>query len=61
MPRFSPSEFFGPPGVATPGLTSNTPCAVCVCVCIYTQIHPHTLPPASDNEEDTDNTPIFPN
>ena len=49
MPRFSPSRFFGPSRclIPTPGLTSEYPIyTVCVCVCVYTRIHPHTLPPA---------------
>ena len=49
MPRFSPSGFFGPSRclIPTPELTSEYPiCAVFVCVCVYTHIHPHTLPPA---------------
>jgi len=51
MPRFGPSGFFGPfkclvPG-PTPGLTSSTPCAVCVCACEYTHILPRILLPTS--------------
>jgi len=47
MPRFNPSRFFGPSRcvVPTPGLTSSTPCAVCVYMCVYTHIHTHTLHP----------------
>jgi len=63
MPRFSPSGFFGPSRclVQNFGLTtSSTLCAVGVCVCVYTYIHAHTLPPASKDREDTDNTPISP-
>ena len=61
MPRFTTSEFFGPSRclVPIPGLTSEYPMhSVCVCVC--THIHSHTLPPASKNREDTDNTPMSP-
>ena len=63
MSEFSPSGSFRPFRclVPTPGLTSEYPmCSVCVCVCVYTQIHPHTLPPASKNRQYTDNTPISP-
>ena len=43
MPRFSPSGFFrlSKCVVPTPGLTSSTPSAVCVCVCVYAQRRPH--------------------
>ena len=60
MPRFSPSGFFGPSRclIPTPGLTSKYPiCAVCVYVCVYTHIHPHTLLPASEIEK-TQTTPL---
>jgi len=60
MPRFGPSEFFGPSRclIPTPGLTSEYPiCAVCMCVCVYTHIHPHTLPPALKIEK-TQTTPL---
>jgi len=63
MPRFEPSGFFRLSRclVLTPGLTSEYPVSsVTVCVCVYTQIHPHKLPPASKKKEDTDNTPISP-
>jgi len=63
MPRFSPSEFFGPSRCLfpTPGLTSKYPiCVVCVCVRVYTHVHPYTLPPVLRIEKTTDNTPIFP-
>jgi len=49
MPRFSPPGFIGPSRclIPTPRLTSEYPiCAVCVCVCVYTHISPHTLSPA---------------
>ena len=49
MPRFSPSRFFGPSRclIPTPRLTSEYPIfAVCLCVCVYTRIYPHILPPA---------------
>jgi len=47
--NFSLSGFFGPFRclIPTPGLTSEYPiCAGCVRVCVYTHIHPHTLPSA---------------
>jgi len=48
MPRFSPSGFFGHSRclIPTPGLTTEYPIRA-VCVCVYTHIHPHTLPPES--------------
>jgi len=60
MKRFCPSGFFGPSRclAPTPGLTTEYPiCAVCVSVCIYTHIHPHTLPPALKMEK-TQTTPL---
>jgi len=62
MPRFNPSGFFGPSKclIPTPGLTTEYPiCAVsqCVCVCVYTHIHPQTLPPALKIEK-TQTTPL---
>ena len=60
MPRFSPSGFFGPSRclIPTPRLTSEYPiCAVCACTCVYTHIHPHTLPPALKIEK-TQTTPL---
>ena len=63
MARFSPSGFFGPPGVLSRLLGSPFKypiCAVCVCVCV---VHTHTptdTPTCVKNREDTDNTPIFP-
>jgi len=54
MPRFSRSGFFGPSRclIPTPGLTYEYPiCAVRVCACVYTHIHPHTLPPVSKIEK----------
>jgi len=60
IPRFGPSGFFGPSRclVPTPGLTSEySICAVCVCACAYTRIHPHTLPPALKIEK-TQTTPL---
>jgi len=62
MPRFSPSGFFGPYRclLPTPGLTSEYPiCAMCVCVCVYTHIHPSILPPALKIEK-TQTTPLTP-
>jgi len=55
MPRFGPSGLFGSSRcrVPTPGLTSSNPCAVCVCVHVYTHIRTHTLPPRVKNREDT--------
>ena len=54
LPRFSPPGFSGSrPSkclVPTPGLTSSSPCAVCVCVRVYKHIHSRTLPPASKKE-----------
>ena len=53
VPRFSQSSFFGPSRclIPTPGLTSEYPiCAVCVGVCVYTHIHPYTLPPMLKTE-----------
>ena len=50
MPRFCLSGFFGPSRCLVPNfglITSSTLCAVGVCVCVYTHIHAHTLPPAS--------------
>ena len=50
--------------VPTPGLTSSTPCAVFVCVCV--RIHTNTityspsLPPASKIDKTKDNTSISP-
>ena len=52
MPRCSPSGSFGPFRflVLTPVLTPEyTMCSVGVCV--FTHIHPHTLPPASQIEK----------
>ena len=63
MPRFCLSGFFGPSRCLVPNFgltTSSTLCAVGVCVCVYTHIHAHTLPPASKDKEDTDNTSISP-
>jgi len=62
MPRFSPSEFFGPPRctIPTPGLTPSTPCVQCVCVCAYTHTCTHIHSTRVQNGEDADNTPIFP-
>jgi len=60
MPRFSPSGFLGPSRclITTPRLISKYPiCAVCVCVCVYTHLNPHTLPPALKIEK-TQTTPI---
>jgi len=60
MPRFSPSGFFGPSRclIPTPLLTTEYPiCAVRVCMCVYTRIHPHTLPPALKIEK-TQTTPL---
>ena len=60
MLRFSPSGFFGPSRclIPTPGLTIEYRiCAVCVCVCIYTHLQPHTLPPALKIEK-TQTTPL---
>ena len=60
MPRFSPTWFFGPSRWIIPnlGLTSEYPiCAVCVCACEYTHIHPNTLPPTSKIEK-TQTTPL---
>ena len=60
MPRFSPSRFFWPSRclIPTPGPTSEYPiCAVCVCVCEYTHLHPYTLPPAL-KIENTQTTPL---
>jgi len=41
LPKFSSSGFSGPSKclVSTPGLTSSTPCAVCVCAYTHTYIH----------------------
>ena len=51
----------GPPGVSSRLLGSHEYpiCALCVCACVYTHIHPHTLPPIK-KREDKDNTFIFP-
>jgi len=60
MPRFSPSGFFRPSRclIPTPGLISKYPiCAVCVRVCVYTHLHPHTLPLALKIEK-TQTTPL---
>ena len=61
MPRFSPyGSFFGLSRclIPTPGLTNEYPiCAVCVCAREYTNIHPHTLPPALKIEK-TQTTPL---
>jgi len=61
-PRFNASGFFGPPRclVPTHGLTSSTPCAVCVRMCVYKQIHIRTFFPASKVEQTQDGTRIFP-
>jgi len=59
MPKFSPSEFFGPSRylIPTPGLTSKYPiCAVCVCVCVYT--HTPTYTPTRVKIEKTQTTPL---
>ena len=41
-------DFLGPPGVSSRLLGSHpstsSVCAVYVCTCVYTHIHPHTLP-----------------
>jgi len=41
MPRFNHLDSSGPPGVSSWPLGSHpsTPCAVCVCLCVYTLIH----------------------
>ena len=60
MPRFSPSGFFGSSRcrIPTTGLTSEHPIrALCVCVFLYTHLHPHTLPPALKIEK-TQTTPL---
>ena len=60
VPKFSASGFFGPSRclIPTPGLTTEYPiCAVCVCVRLYTHIHPRTLPPAKKIEK-TQTTPV---
>ena len=59
MPRFSPSAFFGPSKcvVPTPVLTSE--CAGCLCVCVYTHIRSHTLPPHSKNAEPAHPRPLM--
>jgi len=41
--------------VPTSGLTSRVPHKQCVCVCVYTHT-PYTLPPASKNSKNTDDT-----
>jgi len=60
LPRFNPSKFFGSSKclIPTPRLTSSTQCADCVCVCVYTHIHPRTLPPTSKIQRHSDNTSI---
>ena len=63
MPRFNPSEFFGPSRclIPTPGLRTKYPiCAVCVCVFVCTRIHPHTIPPALkiEKKRKTQRTPL---
>ena len=51
-----------PPSVSSRPLGSHpsTLRAVCVFVCVYTHIHPRTLPTPSINRENTDNIFIFP-
>jgi len=48
MPRFSPSDSSGPPGVSSRSLGSHlsTPYVQCVYVCAYTHTYTHILPPA---------------
>ena len=43
--------------IPTPGLTEYPLCAARVCVCVYTHLHPHTLPPALKIEK-TPTTPL---
>ena len=52
VPRFSSPGFLGPSSCLfpTPGLTSSTPCGVCVRACVYTLIHTQTPPPPSKIE-----------
>ena len=43
--------------VPLPDSWANNRVPMCVCVCIFTHIHPHTLPPASKIEK-TQTTPL---
>jgi len=60
MPRFCPSELFGPSRslIPTPWLTSEYP-AVCVCMHIHTHTHTYT-PTCNKNRKHIDNTPTSP-